>query len=150
MVVAGVADGVADVVLLNPVDGLHKYVPPPPAVNMVDAPLQIVTFALVVAVGAVFTVITTVDVAVHPLEFVTVTVYVVVALGVATGVGEVELLNDPEGDQAYDTPPLAANVVDEPLQILTADPALAIGKELTVTVTEFVEVHPFTSVPTTV
>ena len=136
--------------LLNPLAGLHKYVPPPPAVKIVEPPLQIVTFALVVAVGTVFTVITTDDVAVHPLTFVTVTVYVVVELGVATGVAEVALLKEPDGNQEYDTPPLAPNVVEEPLQILAADPALAIGKELTVTITVLVEVQPFTSVPTTV
>lgn len=147
---AGVAVGVADVVLLNPVDGLQEYVPPPPAVNTVDAPLQIVTLALVVAVGTVFTVITTVDVAVQPLPFVTVTVYVVVAAGVATGLEIIELLKEPDGDQEYVPPPLATNVVEEPLQILAADPALETGKALTVTVTVLEDEHPFTSVPTTV
>ena len=39
-------------------------------------------------------------------------------------------------------PPVAVNVVDEPVQILTAEPALTVGKELTVTVTLAVLVHP--------
>ena len=47
-------------------------------------------------------------------------------------------------------PPVAVNVVDEPVQILTAEPALTVGSEFTVTVTLAVLEQPFVLVPVTV
>ena len=55
-----------------------------------------------------------------------------------------------EEDQLYETPPVAVNVVDEPLQILTAEPALTVGKGFTITVTLAVLEQPLVLVPVTV
>ena len=46
-------------------------------------------------------------------------------------------------------PPVAVNVVDEPVQILTPEPTLTVGNEFTVTVTLAVLEHPLV-VPVTV
>lgn len=47
-------------------------------------------------------------------------------------------------------PPLPVRVVELPLQIVTLEPALITGSELTLTVTAAVFTHPFALVPTTV
>ena len=47
-------------------------------------------------------------------------------------------------------PPVAANVVDEPVHILTPEPALTVGNEFTVTVTLAVFEHPLPFVPVAV
>ena len=47
-------------------------------------------------------------------------------------------------------PPVAVNVVDEPVHILTPEPALIVGKGFTVTVTCAVLLQPFEFVPVTV
>ena len=47
-------------------------------------------------------------------------------------------------------PPVAVNVVDEPVQMLTPEPALIVGSEFTVTVTLAVLEQPLPSVPVTV
>jgi hypothetical protein len=46
--------------------------------------------------------------------------------------------------------PVAVKVVEEPLQMLTAEPALTVGNAFTVTVTLAVLVHPLPLVPVTV
>ena len=61
------------------------YDTPPVAFNEVLCPSQIVTFAPAFAVGDGFTVTITSSVLVQPLLSVTVTVYVVVEVGIATG-----------------------------------------------------------------
>ena len=99
----GDAIGFAQVVQLNPVAGAHAYVLPAIAVvpiivdvveqvNVADVP----AFAVG---GTVFTVIVTDDVAVQPFAPVTVTVYVVVAVGFAVGFAHVPQLNPHVGDQ---------------------------------------------------
>ena len=55
------------------------------------------------------------------------------------------------GVHTYDTLlPLAVNVVDEPVQIATLEPALIVGNAFTLTVTIAVLLQLFTSVPVTV
>ena len=94
-----------DTVTLLPVKapGCQVYVLPPVAEIVVDCPLQIVEADVEVEmVGAVlFTVTITASVAVHPLvEFVAVTVYVVVAAGFATGCAILVALNPEAGNHA--------------------------------------------------
>jgi hypothetical protein len=60
---------------------LHKYVPPPVAVKVVEPPLQITFVPVMLAVGNGLTVTALVAVAVHPFALVTVTVYVALAVG---------------------------------------------------------------------
>jgi len=93
------------------------------------------------AVSTVVTVTVTTSVAEHPL-LVTVTVYVVVTAGLATGFAIVVELNPAAGVQLYDVPPLAFNVADDPVQMLTSLPASAAGSGITVTVTTSVAEHP--------
>jgi len=78
-------------VALKPVDGLHVYVPPPPAplaVSVTEPPLQNVVGppGVMVMVGFGLTLMVTVCVALQPLVFVPVTVYVVVLAGLAVTV----------------------------------------------------------------
>jgi hypothetical protein len=64
---------------------LQEYVPPPAAVKVVLAPLQITDVPVMLAVGNGLTVTVLVAVDVHPLALVTVTVYVASAVGL-TGI----------------------------------------------------------------
>jgi hypothetical protein len=84
-----------------------------------------------VATGSGFTRTTTSSVAEQPLASVIVTVYVVVSVGVATGLATVELDNPVAGDHTYEIPPLADKVVAAPIQIVLSEPALAIGSGFT-------------------
>jgi hypothetical protein len=59
---------------------------------VVDVPSHIVTLLLAVTFGRLFTVTVTVAVLLQPLAFVPVTVYVVVVVGLATGLAQ--LLHD--------------------------------------------------------
>jgi hypothetical protein len=93
------------------------------------------------AVGGETTFTTTTSVFEHP-DALTVTVYVVVDAGLATGFEIVVELKPAPGLQEYDVPPLADNVVEAPLQIVTSVPALAAGKGVTVTVITSVAAHP--------
>jgi hypothetical protein len=88
------------VVLLNPVAGSQVYDVPPEAESVTAAPLQMATSTPAFAIGAGFTVTITVDDAVHPFAPVTITVYVVLVAGVATGLAAVALLSDAAGDHA--------------------------------------------------
>ena len=54
-----------------------------------------------------------------------------------------------DGVHEYVVPPVAVSVVDEPVQILTFDPALIVGMLFTVTVTGDVLLQPLV-VPVTV
>ena len=55
------------------------------------------------------------------------------------------------GDQVYVAPPLAVRGVDEPTQIATLEPALTVGRELTLTVTVALLIQPIAViVPVTV
>lgn len=78
-----------------------------------------VTPELGVTVGIALTVTVTVAVLTQPFDPVPVTVYVVVAAGVAVTLVPVVALNAVAGDQIYVIAPLAVNTVEEPLQIAT-------------------------------
>jgi hypothetical protein len=97
-------------------------------------PKQIVAEPLAVTVGKGVTVTVTAAVFEHPRD-VPVTVYVLVTVGVATGVALVVLLNPVEGDQTYVVAPLAVNVVEVPLQIVISGLTVTFGTGLTVMVT---------------
>ena len=61
------------IVELNPDEGLHAYVPPPLAFNVVELPAQRVSFVPALAIGNGLTVTVVIAVAVQP-PFVTVIV----------------------------------------------------------------------------
>jgi hypothetical protein len=96
----------------------------------------------------VFTVTMTWSVAVHPAEFVVVTVYVVVTNGFAVGCAAVAELSPVVGVQAYVFPATAAVPITAPVGFwiqffVTSGPALDIGVESTFTVIWLLlELHP--------
>src|SRR6266540_6407614 len=101
---------------------LHTYDVPPEAVSVTAAPLQMIPSLLVVPEvsamamagdGMAFTVIVCVAVAIHPLAFVAVTVYVVVAAGET----EIAAVFCPEL-HTYDVPPEAVSVTAAPIQMI--------------------------------
>ena len=99
VVEVGVAVGLETVPLLSVDDGVQLYVLPllVPFSTVLD-PLQTVTSGPALTVGGGFTVTVTIAVDEHP-AFVTVTVYVVVTVGFATGFAITLLLNPVPGDQ---------------------------------------------------
>ena len=98
VVTAGVATGLAMFGLLNPAVGDHVYVVPPEAPN-VALPLQLMeTSKPAFTDGNVFTVTVTEAVAEHD-PFPTVTVYVVVEVGLAVGFAMLVALNPVAGNQ---------------------------------------------------
>ena len=66
---------------------------------MVDEPVQILTPEPALTVGNEFTVTVTLAVLEHPLPLVPVTVYVVVTVGLATGLAQVLQDKPVDGDQ---------------------------------------------------
>ena len=127
--------------------GIQVYVAAPVALKVVDAPVQrLVEEAPATTVGNGLTVIVTVEVFVQPLAFVPVTVYVVVLVGLTTGLP----LRLP-GIQVYVAAPLALKVDEAPTQIVVDDAlATTVGNGLTVIVTVEVFVQPLAFVPVTV
>ena len=77
------------------------------AVRVLDLPTHIGDVPVIFTLGNVLTVTVAVEVAVHPLALVTVTVYVVVEGGLTVILA---VICPP--DQAYDVPPVAVRVVD--------------------------------------
>lgn len=65
---------------------LQMYVPPPPAVNVVEPPAQITEVPAILAVGIGFTVNVRLAEAVQPVALVTVTVYAPAVFTVIAGV----------------------------------------------------------------
>src|SRR6185312_2548489 len=150
----GLAVGLDTVVPDNPVDGVHAYVLPPTALAPIDVddPVQIVALVPAEATGKLLTVTVTLLAFTQPLELVSVTVYVVVEVGLAVGL-EVVVPDKPvDGVHAYVLPPtaLAPIDVDEPVQIVALEPADATGRLLTVTVTLFEFTQPLELVSVTV
>jgi hypothetical protein len=125
------------------------------------APLAVITalppaqydtgLGFIVTVGTGFTVTVTVAVLVQPFNAVPVTVYVVVAVGEATGLAQVVQLSPVEGAQLYVFAPLAVSVTLLPAHIVAGLGLMVIvGLGRTVTVTVVDAVHPAPLVPITV
>jgi len=141
VVTVGLAVGLAAVDELNPVDGLHTYVyglVPPVAVGdppiVVLVPLQIVLSEPASATGRACNVTVTVSDAEQPFASVTVTMYVVVEVGLAVGLAAVDELNPVDGLHAYVyglVPPVAVGLPPiatlPPLQTCASGPASTVG-----------------------
>ena len=100
-------------------NGAHVYVVAPVAVSGVELPLHIATPGPALIVGVLFTDTVISAVVLQPYPLLPVTVYVVVAVGVATT--DVPVADDklPDGDQLYELAPLTVIVVLPPLHIAT-------------------------------
>ena len=90
--------GVAIDGLFKPLTGLHRYEIPPDALRSADSCGHIEISCPAFALGSGFTLSTILSVAEHPLLSVTVTEYVVVTVGFATGFAMFGLLSDDTGD----------------------------------------------------
>jgi hypothetical protein len=98
------------------------------AASVVVAPAQIVADAgVIIATGWFTTFTVTVSVSTQPLASVPVTVYVVVASGVATTVEPVVALKPATGLQTYVVAPVAISVALDPLQTVSSLPAFTTG-----------------------
>ncbi len=86
---------------------------------------------------------------VEQVPFDPVNVYVVVEVGVATGLEIVALLKPVEGVQLYVVAPLEVKLKDDPAQIFPPEPTVKFGDALTLIVMFEVEEHPF-EIPVTV
>ena len=88
--------------LLNPVEGVQAYELPPTALAPIDVeePVQIVALEPADATGRLFTVTVTLLELTQPLAFASVTVYVVVDVGLAVGLDTVVLDNPVDGVHA--------------------------------------------------
>ena len=120
---------------------------PPDAVNVDEPPTQIEGLdGVMLHVGAGFTVTVVVHELVHPFASVTVTVYVVVEVGLTVIEAVVAALL-----HTNDVPPDAVNVDEPPIQTEGLDELmLHVGPGFTVTVVEHELVHPFAFVTVTV
>lgn len=99
---------------------LHRNVIPPEAVNETESPGHVGgTIQTITQIGAGFTVTVAVQVPLHPLASVTVTVYVVVALGVTV----IDAVVAPVL-QRNDVPPEAVSVDEPPTQIEESELAM--------------------------
>ena len=127
-------------------DVLQRNDVPPDAVSVAVSPTHAVSGPLMLQTGAGFIVTVTEHELVHPFASVTVTVYVVVEVGltvIEAVVADVLHRND--------VPPDAVNVVEPPTHIEGLEGAmLHAGAGLTVTVVEHELVHPLASVTVTV
>ena len=94
----GLAVGLIQVLHDNPVDGLHKKVPVPVTLSVVELPLQMDSSAPALRTGTGKVASKTKSVSVQLLS-VTTSVYVVLEVGDATGLELLGLLKEAEGDQ---------------------------------------------------
>jgi hypothetical protein len=126
---------------------LHRNDVPPVAVNVEEAPMQIAGFAgVILQVGNGFTVTVVVHELLQPLPSVTVTVYVVVIVGLTV----IEAVVAPVL-QRNDVPPEAVSVFEPPKQMdKVPQVMLHCGNGLTVTVVAHELVHPNALVTVTV
>jgi hypothetical protein len=108
---------------------LQIYVLPPPAVSVVLSPRHMIVSPLIVGVGIGFTVMVSFVEAWQPLASDTVTLYVVVAVGLTVILLVVEALL-----QIYVLPPLAVRIVLSPRQIIVSPLIVGVGIGFTVTV----------------
>jgi hypothetical protein len=122
---------------------LHLYVPPPLAVSVVESPLHIVSFPLILAFIALSTVTFTVTVSRHPDVPSPTTEYVVATVGVAVTTGPDVALKPVAGIHVYDAAPLAFKLTPGPLAHMLAADGVTVtaGVALTVIVTVAVPVH---------
>ena len=88
-------------------EGVHEYVLSPLAFNIIELPIHISLFGLMVMVGIGFIVTVTLSELTQPFPSVTDTVYKVVEDGVATGFEMFGLFKPADGDQVYVLPPVA-------------------------------------------
>ena len=132
--IVGFATGFAQVVQLSPVEGLQEKVPAPTPLRVVELPIQIDLSAPALTAGMGNVVIVIISVLVQLLS-VTTNVYVVLAVGEATGFEMFGLLKLAAGDQLYVVPPLPFSVVFIPGQTVTSGPAFATGAGPTKTCT---------------
>jgi hypothetical protein len=118
---------------------LHRNDVPPAAVSVDEAPIQIVGLAgVMLHVGSGFTVTVVEHELVHPAALVTVTVYVVVVVGLTVIAAVVAPVL-----QRKDIPPDAVSVAEPPIQIIgLGHVMLHTGNGLTVTVVEQELVQP--------
>ena len=115
---------------------------------MVDCPVQTVSSGETERTGGGLTVTVTCCDAEHPNEF-PVTVYVVVAVGVAMTVEPVDELNDADGLQEYVFAPEAVSAVLCPMQTVSSGETETAGSGFTVTVVCDDAVQPLADVPVT-
>jgi uncharacterized membrane protein (DUF4010 family) len=134
VVAVGVAVTAAPVVADKPVAGDHMYVAAPVAVRAVDEPAHIPTLVPAVTTGNGLTETVVVDEPTHPKLLVPVTVYVVVADGVAVTLAPVVADRPVAGNHVYVAAPVAINEVDEPAHIATLVPAVTTGNGFTLIV----------------
>ena len=142
MVVNGVAVVLAQVEHASVAEGDQVYDAPPVAERFAGLPAQMDVSLLTDKLTAGCTATITWSVAVQPPPPVTVNVYVVETVGVATGLAIDVELNPVDGLHAYDGPPLPCSVVDCPAQMVMLLPAFAFGCGQTETLVIAVSEHP--------
>lgn len=113
----------------------------PPSVSVF--PVQSVLFPPELITGSGFTFTETVPVFEHPADDVTVTVYTVEVVGVATGFEIVELLNPPEGLHEYVLPPLPESETGSPAHTVLFGPAATVTDWIDTFNVRGAAAHPF-------
>ncbi len=116
---------------------LHTYVVPPDAVRETELPLHTVVAPAMAAVGCGAMLMVATAVLEQLFALVTVTVKEVAVVGLGLIVAVVAPVF-----HKYVPPPFAVSVAVCPLQMDWFPPALAVGKEFTVTTATSVAVHP--------
>jgi len=125
---------------------LHRNDVPPAAVSMCEPPVQIVTGVQMLQTGPGVTVTVVLQELLQPFALVTVTVYVVVTVGLTVIAAVVAPVL-----QRNDVPPVAVSVDGPPAQTVGLDGVmLHTGAGVTVTVNEHELVHPLASETVTV
>lgn len=110
---------VSYIILVSPVDGVHKYVAAPLAVSCKLLPEQIDgDGGVTVTIGLGVTVTTALSLIGQPPVPFPVTVYVVVVAGLATTIAPVDVFNVVAGAQVYEAAPLAFRLTVSPWHIV--------------------------------
>ena len=150
VVVARLALGLAQLVQLNPVDGVQVNVSAPVACSCAESLAHILWLLPALTDGNGLTTTVTCPVPMHPLVSTPVMVYTVVVVGLAVGLGQLPQDKPEVGDQLYVVAPVAVSCTLLPLHMDLLAPALITGSGLSFTVTVAVSMQPFASVPITV